>query len=429
MSVPVELAATGRSETSVVELQPGRVAALPGLPTAEVRPSAFAGRPLRTIDVVGNGEWRVAPDRVRLNFMIETQALSAHQSATENAELVLRVAEVLAERLRGGGMFRAGNCSLYPEYEHPRGREKAVVTGYRAENSITVDTEANAIVGLLIDDALQRGREPYQLSRLRPRDESRARSEAIALAALDAQAQADVTRPLARRQARARAESRQRGPGAAGASAGARGIACAAGRDHDTRDRFDYLSDRVALLSAPGAEMLKPGDTAPPFDLPCAAGDRAGRLRLSQIDSEMVVLFFYPHDFSFICPTEVVGFHTLARGVCRRAYQCRRGQYRRRPDASALGARAGRNQLPVVGRRGRQARAGLRRVRRKRGVGDARDIHPRFQTHDRLLRRVPGERWPQRERDAARRARAALGADVSGGLGAGRQSGPADQNY
>jgi peroxiredoxin 2/4 len=55
--------------------------------------------------------------------------------------------------------------------------------------------------------------------------------------------------------------------------------------------------------------MLKPGDTAPPFDLPAAAGDRAGRLRLSQVDSEMVVLFFYPHDFSFICPTEVVGFH------------------------------------------------------------------------------------------------------------------------
>ncbi len=55
--------------------------------------------------------------------------------------------------------------------------------------------------------------------------------------------------------------------------------------------------------------MLKPGDSAPPFDLPCAVGDRAGRLRLSQIDSEMVVLFFYPHDFSFICPTEVVAFH------------------------------------------------------------------------------------------------------------------------
>ena len=48
--------------------------------------------------------------------------------------------------------------------------------------------------------------------------------------------------------------------------------------------------------------MLKPGDTAPPFDLPCAVDDRVGRLRLSQIDSQMAVLFFYPHDFSFICP-------------------------------------------------------------------------------------------------------------------------------
>jgi peroxiredoxin (alkyl hydroperoxide reductase subunit C) len=55
--------------------------------------------------------------------------------------------------------------------------------------------------------------------------------------------------------------------------------------------------------------MLKPGDSAPPFDLPCAIGDRIARLALRQIDTEMVVLFFYPRDFSFVCPTEVVGFH------------------------------------------------------------------------------------------------------------------------
>ena len=66
--------------------------------------------------------------------------------------------------------------------------------------------------------------------------------------------------------------------------------------------------------------MLKPGDTAPPFDLPCAVGDRVGRLRLSQIDSDLVVLFFYPHDFSFICPTEVVGFES-AREALRPSIQ------------------------------------------------------------------------------------------------------------
>ena len=55
--------------------------------------------------------------------------------------------------------------------------------------------------------------------------------------------------------------------------------------------------------------MLKPGDAAPPFDLPCALNDQLSRLSLASIRSEMVVLFFYPHDFSFICPTEVIGFH------------------------------------------------------------------------------------------------------------------------
>jgi peroxiredoxin (alkyl hydroperoxide reductase subunit C) len=55
--------------------------------------------------------------------------------------------------------------------------------------------------------------------------------------------------------------------------------------------------------------MLKPGDSAPAFDLPCARDGKISRLTLSALRSEMVVLFFYPRDFSFICPTEVLGFH------------------------------------------------------------------------------------------------------------------------
>lgn len=55
--------------------------------------------------------------------------------------------------------------------------------------------------------------------------------------------------------------------------------------------------------------MLKPGDSMVAFDLPCVSNDRIGRIALAQLSSEMVVLFFYPRDFSFICPTEIVGFH------------------------------------------------------------------------------------------------------------------------
>ncbi len=55
--------------------------------------------------------------------------------------------------------------------------------------------------------------------------------------------------------------------------------------------------------------MLGPGDTAPDFELPCALNGRASTLRLRDLRSDYIALFFYPRDFSFICPTEVTGFN------------------------------------------------------------------------------------------------------------------------
>ncbi len=57
--------------------------------------------------------------------------------------------------------------------------------------------------------------------------------------------------------------------------------------------------------------MLTPGMKAPDFDLPAADSGRIVRLRMREVSSKLVVLFFYPRDFSFICPTEVRGFNDL----------------------------------------------------------------------------------------------------------------------
>lgn len=55
--------------------------------------------------------------------------------------------------------------------------------------------------------------------------------------------------------------------------------------------------------------MIPIGEPVPDFTLPGVHGDREGRWRLSDLRGRWVVLFFYPADFTFVCPTEVVGFH------------------------------------------------------------------------------------------------------------------------
>lgn len=54
--------------------------------------------------------------------------------------------------------------------------------------------------------------------------------------------------------------------------------------------------------------MITIGMTAPAFDLVGVSKGRVGRFRLKDYNRGWVVLFFYPADFSFICPTEVSGF-------------------------------------------------------------------------------------------------------------------------
>src|SRR5260370_5425451 len=55
--------------------------------------------------------------------------------------------------------------------------------------------------------------------------------------------------------------------------------------------------------------MLKPGDPAPTFDLPCAIDGRVAQSSLAKVSSELVLISFYPRDVSLICPPEVTGLN------------------------------------------------------------------------------------------------------------------------
>lgn len=58
--------------------------------------------------------------------------------------------------------------------------------------------------------------------------------------------------------------------------------------------------------------MLTIAATAPDFTLPGVHQGKKKTFSLSEARGRWLVLFFYPADFTFVCPTEVTGFSRLA---------------------------------------------------------------------------------------------------------------------
>jgi peroxiredoxin (alkyl hydroperoxide reductase subunit C) len=54
--------------------------------------------------------------------------------------------------------------------------------------------------------------------------------------------------------------------------------------------------------------MVQVGQEAPGFELEALTGDQFIRVKLSDQRGKWVVLFFWPLDFTFVCPTEVTAF-------------------------------------------------------------------------------------------------------------------------
>ncbi len=63
--------------------------------------------------------------------------------------------------------------------------------------------------------------------------------------------------------------------------------------------------------------MLTIGDTLPPFTLPVQQGTEAlpagETIDLSETNGKWKILFYWPQDFTFVCPTEIVGYGDLKR--------------------------------------------------------------------------------------------------------------------
>jgi len=145
-----------------------------------------------TIEVSGDGNVQAAPDQATLQLAIETHAATAAEAAGSNGALAQKVRDALKRKLEDKGLMWTGGYSLYPDYSEPRNGGEARIIGYRAQNSITLQTGALELVGPLIDVAIAAGANRVDSLDYDLRDNTKARGEAITRAAKDAQAQAQA---------------------------------------------------------------------------------------------------------------------------------------------------------------------------------------------------------------------------------------------
>jgi uncharacterized protein YggE len=111
----------------------------------------------RTVSVTGAASVDYAPDTVVITLAVETFAVNAEDAASENALRAERVIEGLKERVGAGGVVETTAYDIQPEYHYDDIKGKAVFTGYRATNRVSVRTGKVAWAGALMDAAIRSG--------------------------------------------------------------------------------------------------------------------------------------------------------------------------------------------------------------------------------------------------------------------------------
>ena len=69
------------------------------------------------------------------------------------------------------------------------------------------------------------------------------------------------------------------------------------------------VAESLPETSAHVVSRAKVGERAPDFNVEVVSGSGVKSVSLADFRGKWLVLFFYPADFSFICPTEITGFN------------------------------------------------------------------------------------------------------------------------
>jgi uncharacterized protein YggE len=152
----------------------------------------------KTISVTGTATTSISPDIVTLQFGVDTQAKTAQDAISENAQAMNSiVASVTGLGITKDEMSTA-SFTIYPVYNYSipdpmTGIQKTTLTGYKASNTLLVKTTKLSLTGNIIDSAVGAGanRVDDVSFSLSPAKQQSAQNDLISNAVVDAKSKAE----------------------------------------------------------------------------------------------------------------------------------------------------------------------------------------------------------------------------------------------
>jgi hypothetical protein len=157
-----------------------------------IAPVAFTQTVTRpNVRASGTGTVSVRPDQVKAGFSVQTQAATAEESSSQNAQRVTAVLAAIRQILGADADIRTVSFSLSPIYRNQAG-QPPVITGYMTSNTVEVTSQDLGGVGRLIDAAIQAGANNVQGLRFGLKDPEPVRRQALRIATTQARADVDA---------------------------------------------------------------------------------------------------------------------------------------------------------------------------------------------------------------------------------------------
>lgn len=113
---------------------------------------------VKTLQVTGEGTVSAIPDEALLQLAVQTQAASANQASSDNAAIMSKVMDALANVGIPKSAIQTASYSLTPIYDYKQDQTAPPkIVGYAARNAIQVTLTDLGLVGKALDAAITAG--------------------------------------------------------------------------------------------------------------------------------------------------------------------------------------------------------------------------------------------------------------------------------